>query len=196
MGEAARQRWAVVASHWSPPPQAFEYLLSLLPAEEREQCNRFRQAEDRKRALVSRLLARAAAAAALRLQPFSTEALVGWARTRGGKPYVASPLPRPPHAPNWNYSVSHEVRGWWLKRRCRCHTHAVDQWTYCCLEKHGRPLAQWPSPHLRPNQRSSHAGGLCGAGLRASVHLWLRRGGAAAGAAGGGAAPGRLLPQL
>jgi phosphopantetheinyl transferase len=126
MGEAARQRWAVVASHWSPPPRAFEYLLSLLPAEEREQCNRFRQAEDRKRALVSRLLARAAAAAALRLQPFSAEAPVGWARTRGGKPYVASPLPRPPHAPNWNYSVSHEVRGWWLKRRCRCHTLAID----------------------------------------------------------------------
>lgn len=103
--EATRLRWAVRAHHWAPTHAEFEYLLSLLPPEERPQVVRFRDQKDRQRALVSRLLQRRAAAAALRLPP----AAVDLRRTRGGKPYVANALPKP-HAPNWNFSVSHEVR--------------------------------------------------------------------------------------
>lgn len=92
------------SDHWTPSPSEFELLLSLLPEGERNACTRFTQVQDRKRAVVSRLLQRAAAAATLGL-PHSAVLVE---RTRGGKPYVAN-KDRPQHAPNWNYSVSHEV---------------------------------------------------------------------------------------
>lgn len=101
----ARLRWAVALGAWEPVPAEFEYLLALLPEEERAPVLRFRQEADRRRALVSRLLQRAAAAAALGLP----HAAVVVRRTRGSKPYAANELPKP-QAPNWNYSVSHEVR--------------------------------------------------------------------------------------
>ncbi|KAI3430442.1 hypothetical protein D9Q98_005037 [Chlorella vulgaris] len=99
----SRLRWAVQSDHWTPSPSEFELLLSLLPEGERTACTRFTQVQDRKRAVVSRLLQRAAAAATLGL-PHSAVLVE---RTRGGKPYVAN-KDRPQHAPNWNYSVSHE----------------------------------------------------------------------------------------
>ncbi|EFN51313.1 hypothetical protein CHLNCDRAFT_55270 [Chlorella variabilis] len=102
--EAGRLRWAVQVEAWSPGHAEFELLLSLLPEAERCACTRFRQAQDRKRALVSRLLQRAAAAAALGLRHGGALSVQ---RTRGNKPYVAG-AHRPSHAPNWNYSVSHE----------------------------------------------------------------------------------------
>lgn len=102
---AGRLRWAVRTAQWSPCHAEFEYLLALCPEEERQAVARFRQVEDRKRALVSRLLARAAAAAALGV----VHEAVDVKRTRGGKPYAANALAKP-HAPNWNFSMSHEVR--------------------------------------------------------------------------------------
>ncbi len=106
MSERTRLRWAVQVDRWRPGETEFELLLSLLPEDERTAVRKYRQPDDRKRALVSRLLQRAAAAVALGLR----QGEVRVARTRGGKPYVANEGPRPAHAPNWNYSVSHEVR--------------------------------------------------------------------------------------
>ena len=103
--KAARLRWAVALGAWEPSPDEFAFLLGLLPEEERTSVLRFRQEADKRRALVSRLLQRAAAAAALGLP----HASVVVRRTRGSKPYAANELDKP-HAPNWNYSVSHEVR--------------------------------------------------------------------------------------
>ncbi len=102
----SRLRWAVQVDRWVPGPDEFDLLLSLLPEPERQQCTKFTKPEDRKRALVSRLLQRRAATAALGLRH---EAVV-CKRTRGNKPYVANELTKPAWAPNWNYSVSHEVR--------------------------------------------------------------------------------------
>jgi hypothetical protein len=102
MASQARLRWAVDICKWNPGPAEFEYLLGLLPPEEREQCRKYKFPDDRKRALVSRLLQRGCAATALGL-PFR-EAVIR--RTRGGKPYIASACDRSA-APNFNYSVSH-----------------------------------------------------------------------------------------
>lgn len=102
---APRLRWAVRTTAWSPSPAEFELLLSLLAPEQQAAVTRLRVVEDRKRALVSRLLARAAAAASLGLAPGGVQ----MARTRGGKPYVTGAF-KPASAPNWNFSVSHEVR--------------------------------------------------------------------------------------
>lgn len=98
-------RWALSIAAWQPEPPELEALLALLPPEEAEHCRKFRFPDDRKRALASRLLQRAAAAAALGV-PFG-EAVIQ--RTRGGRPYLASTGDRSA-APNFNYSVSHEVR--------------------------------------------------------------------------------------
>lgn len=126
--EAGRLRWAVQVEAWSPGHAEFELLLSLLPEAERCACTRFRQAQDRKRALVSRLLQRAAAAAALGLRHGGALSVQ---RTRGNKPYVAG-AHRPSHAPNWNYSVSHEVRQ--AAGGTRLHPLAVPMpWTCCRL---------------------------------------------------------------
>jgi 4'-phosphopantetheinyl transferase len=81
----------------------FDFLLSLLPPDEAAECRKFRFPDDQRRAVVSRLLQRSAAAAVLGLAP----ADVTIARTKGRKPYVSNPS-RPLHAPNFNYSVSHE----------------------------------------------------------------------------------------
>ena len=102
---AARLRLAVDINQWSPAPPELALLLSLLPENERKESTKFMFIADQKRHLVSRLLARAAAHAALGLP--HAEVLVQ--RTRGGKPYIANELPKP-EAPNYNYSVSHEVR--------------------------------------------------------------------------------------
>lgn len=100
-----RLRWAVRMSGWAPSDPEFEHLLGLLPEEQRAAITRLRQPADRERALASRLLVRAAAAAALGLSPEGVQV----ARTRGGKPYVTG-LAKPWTAPNWNFSISHEVR--------------------------------------------------------------------------------------
>jgi 4'-phosphopantetheinyl transferase len=102
-----RLRWAVdvSAAAWDPSPAEAAFLLSLLQPEEAADAQRFHFPADRRRALASRLLQRAAAAAALGVP----HAAVAIARTKGRKPYAAAPAgPRPPACPNFNFSVSHE----------------------------------------------------------------------------------------
>jgi len=65
--------------------------------------------EDKKRALISRLLVRQASASALGLSSFGD---IRVKRTKGKKPFLASPLPDLAEGPNWNVNVSHE--GSWV----------------------------------------------------------------------------------
>jgi len=104
----ARLRWAVNTERWSPSGDhegaEFRFLLSLLPQHEREECLKFVHMPDKKRALVSRLLQRAACARVTSAPHASIEIR----RTKGRKPFLASPLPDPALAPNFNFNVSHE----------------------------------------------------------------------------------------
>ena len=104
----ARLRWAVNTERWSPSGDhegaEFGFLLSLLPRHEREECLKFVHMPDKKRALVSRLLQRAACARVTSAPHASIEIR----RTKGRKPFLASPLPDPALAPNFNFNVSHE----------------------------------------------------------------------------------------
>ena len=90
---------------WEPNPQEFQFLCTLLPAADSEACNKFRFFADKKRAVVSRLLQRHAAFLALDIP----HEAVSIERTKGRKPYVANKIEKL-HAPNYNYSVSHEVK--------------------------------------------------------------------------------------
>ncbi len=79
----------------------FALCLSALPPADRESVTRFVREEDKKRALVSRLLQR---------HVIHTLLDVPWEqieihRTKGGKPFVAQHDGR---FPNFNYNVSHE----------------------------------------------------------------------------------------
>ena len=103
----ARLRWAVNVERWRPAGDdegaEFAFLLRLLPSHEREDVLKMRLVMDKKRALVSRLLQRAACARV---------AGIAWpdvviARTRGRKPFLANAIALP-HAPNFNFNVSHE----------------------------------------------------------------------------------------
>jgi hypothetical protein len=101
----ARLRLAVNVAKWNlNNPNEFNFLCTLLPAADAEACNKFKFLDDKKRALVSRLLQRHAAFLALDIPH---EAVI-IERTKGRKPYVANKIERL-HAPNYNYSVSHEV---------------------------------------------------------------------------------------
>ena len=104
----ARLRWAVNTERWNPEGDhegaEFTFLLSLLPQHEREDCLRFVHMPDKKRALVSRLLQRAACAKVTSAPHASIEIR----RTKGRKPFLHSPLPDPTIAPNFNFNVSHE----------------------------------------------------------------------------------------
>lgn len=101
---AARLRLSVDITRWHPVQSEFDFLLSLLPQEEATECTRFRFEDDKKRALISRLLQRYAAFQALGIP----HADVVIKRTKGRKPFIANTVDRS-HAPNYNYSVSHEV---------------------------------------------------------------------------------------
>jgi 4'-phosphopantetheinyl transferase len=104
MSPKGRLRLAVNVAKWDPNPQEFQFLCKLLPAADAEACNKFKFFDDKKRALVSRLLQRHAAFMALDIPH---EAVI-IERTKGRKPYVANKIEKL-HAPNYNYSVSHEV---------------------------------------------------------------------------------------
>jgi hypothetical protein len=71
----------------------------------RAQVEFFRFKDDQKRALLSRLLQRRCVSAALGL-PWGKVQLK---RTKAKKPYAAG-APAKPHAPNFNFNVSHEAR--------------------------------------------------------------------------------------
>jgi len=105
MASKGRLRLAVNVTKWEPNPQEFQFLCTLLPAAESEACNKFRFFDDKKKALVSRLLQRHAAFLALDIP----HEAVSIERTKGRKPYVVNKVEKL-HAPNYNYSVSHEVK--------------------------------------------------------------------------------------
>jgi hypothetical protein len=98
-------RWALDTSRWRPGQRELDFLLALLPGEQAAACRRFARAEDRCRALASRLLQRACVAT---VTGAPWEGLAT-ALTKGGRPYYPGPHA---HAdwPNFNYSVSHEAR--------------------------------------------------------------------------------------
>ncbi|KAI8470031.1 MAG: 4'-phosphopantetheinyl transferase [Monoraphidium minutum] len=100
----ARRRWLVDASAWHPAEGEVAWLAGLLPPEDAAAVAAFRFEDDRKRAVVSRLLARRCCADALGL-PWGAVAIK---RTRGRKPFCANTGGDRGAAPNFNFNVSHE----------------------------------------------------------------------------------------
>mmetsp|Transcript_89808 Transcript_89808/g.279452 ORF Transcript_89808/g.279452 Transcript_89808/m.279452 type:complete len:409 (-) Transcript_89808:36-1262(-) len=113
-GSGCRHRWAVNIDEWDPEGGAdgpeFQFLLGLIQEEEEKtQVMKYKFWDDRKRAMMSRLLVRQASASVLGRTSFKG---VSVKRTKGKKPFLASPLPDAPECPNWNVNVSHE--GSWV----------------------------------------------------------------------------------
>lgn len=109
-----RMRMAVNIDDWKPAGDAdgeeFQFLLKLIPEEdERKAVMRFKFYDDKKRALMSRLLMRQASAMVLGRTSFKG---IEVKRTKGRKPFLATPLTSVAEAPNFNANVSHE--GSWV----------------------------------------------------------------------------------
>lgn len=101
------QRWAINSTHWQPGESEFQFLLSLLPAQEANACVTYVKKADQKRALLSRLLQRAACCSALDVSFVD----VVIKRTKGNKPFFCGDADKQ-DAPNYNFNVSHEVPGY------------------------------------------------------------------------------------
>ena len=107
-----RLRWIVNSTTWRPGVDEFAFVLTILPTHEREEVTRFHRFEDRKRALLSRLMQRAAikracaSAEDARWRDARVEAL-DVRRTKGSKPFHGARA-SVAGAPNFNYNVSHE----------------------------------------------------------------------------------------
>ncbi|KAG5237875.1 L-aminoadipate-semialdehyde dehydrogenase-phosphopantetheinyl transferase [Salix suchowensis] len=101
--EKGVRRWLVDTSKWNPAPHDFSSALSVLPQHERSSITRFLRMEDRKQALVSRLLQYALIHEVLGI-PYN-EIVIN--RTFEGKPYLECS-----HVdagfPNFNFNVSHD----------------------------------------------------------------------------------------
>eukprot|EP01026_Neomeris_dumetosa_P052463 TRINITY_DN463_c1_g1_i4.p2 TRINITY_DN463_c1_g1~~TRINITY_DN463_c1_g1_i4.p2 ORF type:complete len:305 (-),score=28.08 TRINITY_DN463_c1_g1_i4:219-1133(-) len=109
-------RWAFNSSQWHPTQSELDLLYNLLPVEERTSVVAFQQPEDRKRAVISRLLQRRCVSHCFGI-PFDQVRLK---RTKGKKPYAVlgcgmnecsiyeSVNKRWQEAPNFNFNVSHE----------------------------------------------------------------------------------------
>ncbi|XP_061365001.1 uncharacterized protein LOC133308399 [Gastrolobium bilobum] len=100
--EEGVRRWVVDISKWDPHPLDFSFALSLLPSHEHSSVTRFINMEDRKRALVSRILQYALVYDVMEI-PFG-EIIIK--RTLEGKPYLVYDnfgL----RFPNFNFNVSH-----------------------------------------------------------------------------------------
>ncbi|KAF3327230.1 L-aminoadipate-semialdehyde dehydrogenase-phosphopantetheinyl transferase-like isoform X1 [Carex littledalei] len=95
------RRWLVDISGWNPSEHRFQSLLSLLPPQQQPQVTRFVKLEDRKRALVSRLLQYSLVTDVLGI-PFDKISIL---HTTEGKPYLKNKEKL--LYPNFNYSVSH-----------------------------------------------------------------------------------------
>jgi 4'-phosphopantetheinyl transferase len=104
MSSAAVLRHAINTTAWVPSNDQWSLLLQSLPEIERNEVLYFRHYDDQKRAMVSRLLQRACVMQALG-EPWDQIVIK---RTKGKKPFYAGHITRP-HAPNFNYNVSHEV---------------------------------------------------------------------------------------
>jgi len=113
-GSGFRHRWAIDIDKWMPDGEfdgaEFQFLLSLIREEDdRKAVTRFKFFDDKKRALVSRLLVRQASASSLNMTNFTRITIK---RTKGKKPFLAEPLASEDQAPNWNVNCSHE--GSWV----------------------------------------------------------------------------------
>lgn len=89
---------------WNPQKEEMDFLLSLFAQEESDHCRKYHFFDDQKRTIVSRLLQRHGAAVALGIP----HQHVTIRRTKGRKPYIKNSIQKP-QAPNYNYSISHEV---------------------------------------------------------------------------------------
>ncbi|XP_042484614.1 L-aminoadipate-semialdehyde dehydrogenase-phosphopantetheinyl transferase-like isoform X2 [Macadamia integrifolia] len=99
--EKGVRRWLVDISKWNPSRDEFSFLVSLFPPDEHSSITRFVKFEDRKRAIVSRLLQYALVNEVLGI-PFN-EIIIR--RTIEGKPYLESKENL--EFPNFNFNVSH-----------------------------------------------------------------------------------------
>lgn len=107
-------RWAVNMDEWTPLGEAdgeeFQFVLSLIePEAERTAVMRYKFFEDKKRALLSRLMMRASSACVMNRTSFKD---ISVKRTKGKKPFLSAPLPPEDEAPNFNVNPSHE--GSWV----------------------------------------------------------------------------------
>lgn len=100
--EMGVERWLVNISEWDPSPHDFSIALSLLPQQQHSSITRFVKTEDRKRALVSRLLQYALVHQLTEI-PFD-EIVIN--RTPQGKPYLDTHK-KNVKFPNFNFNVSH-----------------------------------------------------------------------------------------
>lgn len=96
------ERWVVDISEWDPSPQDFSFALSVLPPLEQSSVTRLVRLEDRKRALVSRLLQYALVYQVLAI-PYDQIVIK---RTLEGKPYLECGEVFLDF-PNFNFNVSH-----------------------------------------------------------------------------------------
>ena len=127
-----RFRWAVDIASWNPSEEEFDFLCTeLLNEEEGKGCRQFRFEDDRKRALVSKIMQRLAGALVMEgiegrrkmegsgngyIKSMDGNGCMDLKRveigkTKGRKPYLVKPGDGTEVVPNFNYSVSHEVRG-------------------------------------------------------------------------------------
>lgn len=100
--EKGVQRWLVNTSQWNPSPNEFSFAMSFLPHHEHSSITRFVRIEDRKRALVSRLLQYALVHEVLAI-PFDEITI---RRTLEGKPYLEWNKENV-EFPNFNFNASH-----------------------------------------------------------------------------------------
>mmetsp|Transcript_22022 Transcript_22022/g.42257 ORF Transcript_22022/g.42257 Transcript_22022/m.42257 type:complete len:405 (+) Transcript_22022:70-1284(+) len=136
-----RLRLAVNIDQWTPAGDAdgeeFQFLLQLIPEEaERKAVMKYKFYDDKKRALMSRLLMRQSSAMALGRTSFKG---IEVSRTKGRKPFLQTPLPPVAEAPNFNVNVSHE--GAWVvcasEPLCVC---GVDVAELRRLKPNGEPI--------------------------------------------------------
>ncbi|XP_027364373.1 L-aminoadipate-semialdehyde dehydrogenase-phosphopantetheinyl transferase-like [Abrus precatorius] len=100
--EEGVKRWVVDISKWDPHPCDFSFALSLLPSHHHSSVIRFLKMEDKKRALVSRMLQYALVYDLFQI-PFSRILIQ---RTPQGKPYLDYDK-LDLRFPNFNFNVSH-----------------------------------------------------------------------------------------
>ncbi|BBN09973.1 hypothetical protein Mp_4g24110 [Marchantia polymorpha subsp. ruderalis] len=101
--ETGVQRWAVNVGMWSPSEAQFSGFVGLLPIAERPLVLRYVKFEDKKKALVSRLLQRKLVHSLLDVEYGD----IVIERTREGKPYLANQIDCC-EMPNFNFNVSHQ----------------------------------------------------------------------------------------
>ncbi|CAM0874389.1 unnamed protein product [Alopecurus aequalis] len=97
----ARRRWLVDVARWRPSPAQFQAAAALLPTHHRPAIARFVKEEDRKRALLSRLLQYSLVHHVLGI-PFDQ---IDICRTIEGKPYLENETPG---FRNFNFNTSHQ----------------------------------------------------------------------------------------